>query len=170
MFSLNFIQMFPPKSLLWFPQIQLSWTELRLRKISRAHSWKSAEITWKRTKWPKSWPEITWKNVPPTSNWCKSPAVEIAQIFARNYAKERAANVKLKARVRGPAVEIAEILARNYVKTIQLDLESSGEIFMYLLVKCRKLWTFLVMMVRIVSEFFVESFHQKATTPLFTWN
>ena len=37
------------------------------------------------------------------------------------------------------AVEIAEILARNYVKTIQLDLESSGEIFMYLLVKCREL-------------------------------
>ena len=59
-------------------------------------------------------------------------AVEIAEILAKitwKRLRERAANAQrqIDASVR-PAVEIAEILVRNYVKTIQLDLESSGEI------------------------------------------
>ena len=153
---------------------KITWK--RFRCIGRTNSGERAAkvklMQVRPSQLPKYWPEITWKNVPPTSNWCKSPAVEIAQILARNYAKERAANVKLKARVRGPAVEIAEILARNYVKTIQLDLESSGEIFMYLLVKCRKLWTFVEMTVRTKNcqWIFREINSSKSNNKIFTWN
>ena len=93
------------------------------------------------SKLPKYWPEITWKR-------CKSSAVEIAEILARNYVKTmqefgrrncRNIGQKLRendARIRpsklpkywpeitwkrckSSAVEIAEILARNYVKTMQ---------------------------------------------------
>ena len=76
--------------------------------------------------------------------------VIISEILARNYVKTMQESGRGKSRTpwpeitwkrcKSPAVEIAEILARNYVKTIQLDLESSGERFMYLLGNFELLW------------------------------